>query len=76
MDSDGLSHQVIKSYLPSWEPGPRDLNEWVSRHALQVARAPRDKLAPVELLQQDISRVALRRLYARSNCFVLPTRGE
>ena len=76
MASDGLSHQVIKSYLPSWEPGPRDLNEWVSRHAIQVASTPRDKLAPVELLQQDISRVALRRRYAQSNCFVLPTRGE
>ena len=23
----------LKTYLPSWEPGPRDLNQWVEAHA-------------------------------------------
>ena len=26
----------LKTYLPSWEPGPRDLNEHIERHAAEI----------------------------------------
>ena len=66
---------VIKTYLPSWEPGPsleRQLDAFARTH-FGVARA---SLPPVELVEKDVSRVALRELYAASDAFVLPTRGE
>lgn len=67
---------LIKTYLPSWEPGPRDLNTWVARFAEQKLHKARKALAPVELRVSDVSRAALRELYAASDAFVLPTRGE
>lgn len=66
----------IKSYLPSWEPGPRDLEEWVDHFATEQGKRRRS-LPRVELLQaEDTSRAALRTMYARADAFVLPTRGE
>lgn len=66
----------IKTYLPSWEPGPRDLNELLDAFAAEQG-ARRAELPPVELVQgEDMPRAALRNLYAAADAFVLPTRGE
>ena len=66
----------LKTYLPSWEPGPRDLNEHIERHAQRKFRKSRTKLPTIELLLADITREGMRDLYAHSDAFVLPTRGE
>ena len=66
----------IKSYLPSWEPGPRDLEEWVDHFAVEQGKR-RSSLPRVELLQaEDTSRAALKAMYVSAHAFVLPTRGE
>ena len=43
----------IKTYLPSWESGPRDLNEWLDAFAAEQAprRPPRLCAAPAPLLR-------------------------
>ena len=67
----------LKTYLPSWEPGPRDLNEHLEMHARgRRHRARRDELPKVELLVEDASRAGMRTMYAAADAFVLPTRGE
>ena len=38
----------IKTYLPSWEAGPSDLNEWLDTFAAEQApRRPRAAPAPL-----------------------------
>jgi len=66
----------IKTYLPSWEPGPRDLDEWLDTFAAEQG-VQRAELPTVVLLQgEDMPRATLRNLYAAADAFVLPTRGE
>lgn len=66
----------LKTYLPSWEPGPRDLRDWVERHASEYLAGEHAELPPVELVTDDLSRESLRTMYAAADAFVLPTRGE
>ena len=65
----------LKTYLPSWEAGPRDLNDHLEMHA-RSHHTRRSALPPVELLLDDASREGMRAMYAGSDAFVLPTRGE
>ena len=67
---------VLKTYLPPWEPGPRSLEEQTRRFGQHHFGRQLSQLAPVELREHDISRRALRELYAAADAFVLPTRGE
>lgn len=74
--ADGV-RLVLKTYLPSWEPGPRDLNEAVEGFAREHQGEGRDALPPVQLvLEENLSRRGLRELYTAAHSFVLPTRGE
>ena len=66
---------VLKTYLPSWEPGPA-LPQQLERFARRYFGTPLSSLPPVELVEADVSRAGLRALYAKSDAFVLPTRGE
>ena len=66
----------LKTYLPSWEPGPRDLNMHLAQFARYELEQRRDELPAVELLVEDVSRDDMRAIYATADAFVLPTRGE
>jgi hypothetical protein len=66
---------VLKTYKPNWEPGPADVDAWISDLALKRGKT-RAELPRVVVIQRDASRHEMRRLYAAADCFVLPTRGE
>jgi glycosyltransferase involved in cell wall biosynthesis len=66
----------VKTYLPGWEPGPRDLNQHIAQHARARHGAARESLPPVELHLEDAPRAQIRSFYASADAFVLPTRGE
>lgn len=65
---------MLKTYLPSWEPGPSDLNVQVASEARRLHAKGRASLPPVKLLLEDVTRRELRALYATAHAFVLPTR--
>ena len=67
---------LIRSYKPSWEPGPADLNVEFNRLANIYFGVNMDSLAKVVWLKEELSKVEMRDLYRRSDAFVLPTRGE
>ena len=64
----------LRSYVPSWEPGPRTVDEWLRRVARSMG-ASLDALPRVEVVS-ELSREALAEEYAHSDAFVLPSRGE
>lgn len=64
----------LRTYVPSWEAGPRRVEEWMVNSARQFGR-PLDALPRVEVLP-ELSRAALADEYAASDAFVLPSRGE
>ncbi|KAL3915493.1 MAG: hypothetical protein SGPRY_007197 [Prymnesium sp.] len=66
----------LKTYLPSWEAGPSDLNTWVVARAKKNYGKSREQLPAVVFITEDLSREALRDAYAEADAFVLPTRGE
>ena len=73
--SDGV-RLLLKTYLPSWEAGPPDLNLHVEAFARQLGKR-RGDLAAVELhVDESTSRGALAEMYRGADAFVLPTRGE
>ena len=67
---------VIRSYKPSWEPGPSDLNIVFNNLAKQHFGVGKDALARVVWVEEELSNAAMRELYLESDAFVLPTRGE
>lgn len=80
----GLDHEAaggadvvlrLRTYKPWWEPGSPDLNSWLQELAAKRGKR-RGQLPPVELIQHELSREELRWLYAVSDAFVLPSRGE
>ena len=66
----------LKTYLPSWEAGPPDLNDHVAGFASSEIKSDRSALAPVELHTEEATQAQMRKLYAQADAFVLPTRGE
>lgn len=67
---------VIRSYKPSWEPGPADLNKVFNRLALKEFGRPMSELASVVWLRGELTKSELRVLYQSAAIFVLPSRGE
>ena len=83
-EADDPVELVLRTYRPSWEPGDKDIDRVIERHAQEYLRAQgiggdgaaRDRLARVVWEPRALTRVELRDLYRRSDAFVLPTRGE
>lgn len=67
---------VIRSYRPSWEPGPKDLTVTMDEVASRWQGKGMAQLAKVTWLKDDLSRAELRDQYLLADVFVLPTRGE
>eukprot|EP00238_Polyblepharides_amylifera_P014549 CAMPEP_0196599626 /NCGR_PEP_ID=MMETSP1081-20130531/94958_1 /TAXON_ID=36882 /ORGANISM="Pyramimonas amylifera, Strain CCMP720" /LENGTH=350 /DNA_ID=CAMNT_0041925409 /DNA_START=585 /DNA_END=1637 /DNA_ORIENTATION=- len=68
---------VIKSYKPSWEPGPEDLLSQIRGFARRKFGAALEDLPEVVWSGGNtLTRTALRLLYSQADVFVLPTRGE
>lgn len=72
----------LRTWLPPWESGPRDLNVQISEFAWAKFQKPLSSLPAVEWLgevngyAEELSRVEIRELLAGADSFVLPTRGE
>lgn len=66
---------VLKTFKPHWEPGPADVEDWIADLALKRDKK-RAALPRIVVVQRDLSRREMRRLYAAADAFVLPTRGE
>eukprot|EP01052_Picozoa_sp_SAG31_P022704 SAG31_NODE_1820_length_7198_cov_3.163122_5_plen_133_part_00 len=67
----------LRTYVPHWEPPPHDVNVRVRQYAAKVmAGAELTNLAAVEIVTEEVSREQMRNLYASSDAFVLPSRGE
>ncbi|KAK3235770.1 hypothetical protein CYMTET_54035 [Cymbomonas tetramitiformis] len=67
---------VIRSYRPSWEPGPKDITVTMDEVASRWQGKGMTQLAKVTWLKDDLSRAELRDQYLLADAFVLPTRGE
>ena len=65
----------LRSYKPSWEPGPDQVEEWVRLFARQQMQSPLDKLPRVVVLG-ELSRERLAEAYSAADAFVLPSRGD
>lgn len=65
----------LRTFKPHWEGGHPNIIDWLKDAATQRGMTL-EKLAPVEIIQRELSREELRWLYAASDAFVLPTRGE
>ena len=67
----------LRSYVPHWEQGPRSVRTWLSQFAAKQPGSPTvEQLPAVEVFESELSREELRAMYAASDAFVLPTRGE
>lgn len=66
----------LRTWKPHWETGPADVSDWLRIFANDRFGSTLEDLAPVELIQDELSREELRRLYGMADAFVLPTRGE
>ena len=67
---------VIRSYKPSWERGPSNLNDSIQSFALSIMQQPLSTLPPIRWISEELTRTQLRDLYHSAHAFVLPTRGE
>jgi glycosyltransferase involved in cell wall biosynthesis len=67
----------LRSYVPHWEAGPRQIRIWLEQHAKRkYPHLTLSDLPPIEVFEQELSRAELRALYASSDAFALPTKGE
>ena len=65
----------LRTYVPHWEAGPRQVRVWLEQHAKRkYPRHTLKDLPPIEVFEQELSRHELRALYASSDAFVLPTK--
>jgi len=65
----------LRTFKPHWEGGHPNIIDWLRDAATQRGMTL-EQLPPVEIIQRELSREELRWLYAASDAFVLPTRGE
>ena len=65
----------LRTFKPHWEAGHENIADWLKDAAAQRGTTV-ERLPPVEVVQRELSREELRWLYAASDAFVLPTRGE
>ena len=73
-----MTDQVVlrlRTFKPHWEAGHENIHDWLKDAAAQRGKSLA-RLPPVEVVQRELSREELRWLYAASDAFVLPTRGE
>ena len=70
----------LKTYVPHWEivPGkPSTPQEYIEQYAKSEFGRSLEELAPVEVVEEEISRSELRdAFYATADAFVLASRGE
>ena len=65
----------LRTYVPHWEAGPRQVRVWLEQHAKRkYPRHTLKDLPPIEVFEKELSRHELRALYASSDAFVLPTK--
>jgi glycosyltransferase involved in cell wall biosynthesis len=67
---------ALRTYKPSWLSGEKSIQILLETYASEHFGKSLNELAKVVLYPSDLSKEQLRALYASSNAFVLPTRGE
>ena len=69
---------TLKSFVPHWEvvDGRDSVLSWLEWYAKKAFKKSLQELPPVRVIEDEVSREAMRSLYGNSDCFVLPSRGE